>query len=363
MAYNYTNLYVMLFELTGIIIMLFISAHLSKNMKRSTGLTVGILLLLIAVHHLELWSQTIPDRYVLRFILTACKYSLYPVVMIVLMTIFSPFVSKANRKWFALLWIPEVVSVPIYFTSQWTGLVASFRIGEDHMSHYVGGGVLHFWPFMIFGLYLGLFVIANIIYLRRYSVRNRIISIFIFVGSVLGVILNLFFGDGDDYTPFFVSALLLYYLFMYIHMASTDSLTGLMNRQSYYQDLRMHGGRINAVVSVDMNNLKYLNDNFGHDAGDTALKTVAETLRANMGEHAAAYRVGGDEFIILYAGVTEESVQNNIENMRAKMDETDYVCAFGYAMTDNKTDVYKALISADEKMYADKNRLKNESKE
>ena len=217
MAYNYTNLYVMLFELTGIIIMLFISAHLSKNMKRSTGLTVGILLLLIAVHHLELWSQTIPDRYVLRFILTACKYSLYPVVMIVLMTIFSPFVSKANRKWLALLWIPEVVSVPIYFTSQWTGLVASFKIGEDHLSHYVGGGVLHFWPFMIFGLYLGLFVIANIIYLRRYSVRNRIILIFIFVGSVLGVILNLFFGDGDDYTPFFVSALLLYYLFLYIH--------------------------------------------------------------------------------------------------------------------------------------------------
>lgn len=88
------------------------------------------------------------------------------------------------------------------------------------------------------------------------------------------------------------------------HMASHDSLTGLPNRLRF-RDALTHACDVAptafAVLWLDLDQFKIVNDTLGHAAGDTLLALVAERLRACVGEHDVVARLGGDEFAILHA--------------------------------------------------------------
>ena len=143
-------------------------------------------------------------------------------------------------------------------------------------------------------------------------------------------------------------------------MANVDTLTGLMNRQSYYNDINTRGN-ISAVLSIDMNNLKYLNDNYGHDAGDRALATIAGVFVKEAKYHATIYRVGGDEFSIFYYDLKEDEVLERINSMKEELAKTSYTCAFGYAMKEDNLSTKDIINIADMRMYKDKKKMKEES--
>ena len=145
-------------------------------------------------------------------------------------------------------------------------------------------------------------------------------------------------------------------------MANIDSLTGLLNRQSYYQALNDEKNKISYVVSVDMNNLKEINDNYGHAAGDEALIVITEVLKAHVGNNGTVYRVGGDEFMILFIGVNEEDVVTRIEKMKDELSKTRFTCAFGYAKNDSRITIDEAIKESDKQMYLDKARTKRKKK-
>ncbi len=91
-------------------------------------------------------------------------------------------------------------------------------------------------------------------------------------------------------------------------LASTDTLTGLGNRRAFLEALGQRlAGRPRAgpgaVLFLDLDNLKPLNDRHGHDAGDDALRATAILLRDAAGEHDVAARLGGDEFVLWVDGV------------------------------------------------------------
>ncbi|ATL68107.1 diguanylate cyclase [Nocardia terpenica] len=87
------------------------------------------------------------------------------------------------------------------------------------------------------------------------------------------------------------------------HQARHDSLTGLLNRTALLE--RLSSGlmepenRVGAVVFVDLNGFKRVNDRFGHGVGDTVLRVVACRMRAAMRDIDVVGRFGGDEFVIL----------------------------------------------------------------
>lgn len=88
------------------------------------------------------------------------------------------------------------------------------------------------------------------------------------------------------------------------YMAFHDQLTGLLNRRALLDDLDeliagAKTGREFALLSIDLDRFKYLNDTFGHLVGDQILKKVAERLIENQCSDCRVYRQGGDEFIIL----------------------------------------------------------------
>jgi diguanylate cyclase (GGDEF)-like protein len=87
--------------------------------------------------------------------------------------------------------------------------------------------------------------------------------------------------------------------------ALTDNLTGLGNHRSFHEDLQREIARRTrsrscfSLVMLDLNGLKQINDTLGHQAGDASLRALGECLRATMRASDSAYRVGGDELMVL----------------------------------------------------------------
>lgn len=88
-------------------------------------------------------------------------------------------------------------------------------------------------------------------------------------------------------------------------MATHDTLTGLPNRHSFYERLRQtlklaeRSSSSLAVVFIDLDGFKPINDSLGHAAGDEVLKSVARRLKQSVRSHDVVARIGGDEFVII----------------------------------------------------------------
>ncbi|HEY3007948.1 MAG TPA: bifunctional diguanylate cyclase/phosphodiesterase [Micromonosporaceae bacterium] len=97
------------------------------------------------------------------------------------------------------------------------------------------------------------------------------------------------------------------------HAAAHDSLTGLPNRRrllDHGADLlgRRHADGVIALLLIDLNHFKEVNDTLGHAAGDQVLIAVADRLRAVVGPGDLVARLGGDEFAVLYAGLPAPAI-------------------------------------------------------
>lgn len=88
-----------------------------------------------------------------------------------------------------------------------------------------------------------------------------------------------------------------------LHQARHDALTGLANRRQFSTDLEANlpvsGVRKLALMQIDLDDFKPVNDTLGHGAGDIVLKMTAERIQAVLGDDARAYRLAGDEFAVI----------------------------------------------------------------
>ena len=338
--------FTMLYELMGLVVILGVSAHLSQRMKKLTITVVVLLFLESVIYSLEQWTQTFEKLSLLRPFLTACLYSLYPLILMTL-TLLTETNGFSRRS--LLLVIPWIISVPLFFFSQWTHLVVWY-----HESNHFAAGPLRYLPYILFIFYVVVFFVQNIRYFRSYSKMNRIAARYIVLGAVSGVLVFFFFDGYKDYSEIFTSSILLYYVLVYIYMARMDQLTQLPNRQSFYQDIALGVENITGVISIDMNELKYMNDTLGHEAGDMALEVVAGVFRNNCKGKCTAYRTGGDEFMVICRDTNEFDIRTMIFEMKESLKQTSYICSFGYAMCSADVPMEETLRIADSRMYADK---------
>src|SRR5271157_818695 len=90
--------------------------------------------------------------------------------------------------------------------------------------------------------------------------------------------------------------------------AHTDELTGLANRRRLYEaiDNALVENRQLALLLIDLNRFKEINDTLGHNVGDVLLEQVGERLRLPLPERSLLARIGGDEFVVLLEGTDEE---------------------------------------------------------
>ena len=110
-----------------------------------------------------------------------------------------------------------------------------------------------------------------------------------------------------------------------------------------------------------MNGLKTINDTMGHAAGDDALVTIALCMNRALKSRQYAYRIGGDEFVIICRKTKEEDVMALISRVKKNLSETDYYCSIGYSYNseDNKN-IEDMLRNSDMMMYTEKERYYEE---
>ncbi len=149
--------------------------------------------------------------------------------------------------------------------------------------------------------------------------------------------------------------------------ATTDSLTRLKNMTAYEEDCKTFP-LTGTFIFADANNLKYMNDTYGHAAGDTLLLKISEVLKKVFGNE--VYRIGGDEFAILTMD-NKNSVEKKIaviEKTLEKYTKLDkegvvYSCAIGVAYGDGTKTIEELKTLADEAMYENKEDYKNKHPE
>lgn len=152
----------------------------------------------------------------------------------------------------------------------------------------------------------------------------------------------------------------------YKDVYNTDMLTGLKNRNSFEVDINNinagHDFDSRAVLSVDLNNLKKVNDNFGHAAGDRYIQSAAEILSEYAIQGSVAYRTGGDEFTVLVENAQKVQIEMWIDSLHRLMRELKIGTgewnsfAIGYAIYDDSqdADLIDTYKRADHEMYRDK---------
>ena len=148
---------------------------------------------------------------------------------------------------------------------------------------------------------------------------------------------------------------LVFYLFLRAQDMDHDPLTRLWTRRVFYEDCRKYGNAVTAVASVDMNGLKKINDELGHEAGDRALKMIAHALHIIMNRKIFAYRVGGDEFMILFLHCGEEEIRQPIIAFLDEIWRVGRSVAIGLATRQECGDSLEEMIrTSDQRMYEDK---------
>lgn len=158
-------------------------------------------------------------------------------------------------------------------------------------------------------------------------------------------------------------------LAMVQNMAEIDALTGIKNKNAFKEREKLMNRRILekrqpefAIIVLDVNDLKKINDTQGHEAGDRCICEACEIICRTF-KRSPVYRVGGDEFVVISQDEDYEHTKELID-LIAKYNEEALVnggiiIACGMAVFDNDENVISVFNRADKAMYENKNHLKN----
>jgi diguanylate cyclase (GGDEF)-like protein len=156
-------------------------------------------------------------------------------------------------------------------------------------------------------------------------------------------------------------------------LAALDQLTGLYNRRSGEQRLAeemsraVRHGRPLTLLLMDIDNLKQINDHFGHAAGDLLLKQFSDRLQRAIRGSDLAVRLGGDEFMVLLPECRTDEVNKvigRVEGLEVQYEHDKVCCRFSCGWTDFRPEesAHEFLKRADAALYENKRATKNRSK-
>ena len=326
--------------LSAFLVSLKMTVFLEKTIiSRLYKLIAGIFFLSIAVFT-EFYLADLGQARDLRIILIAIRYSATPFIIAHII-----FTLVRKQHWY--IFIPAVINCISIFT----GFVFSVDDGNVFRR-----GPLGFLPFIMVGFY-SVFLIGVLL---KNSSRQKTETIpIIFLGFALSTGLIMPFVYGSLYSQLFCTiisiALYVYYVFLILQVTKKDPLTGLLNRQAYYADLDSDPEGIRALVSIDLNGLKTINDTYGHEAGDEALSAFSDCLIRSLKSGQSGYRIGGDEFMIICRTNSLSEVTELVRRIHSNVSETKYKCSIGYSYSANgEKSVSDLKKESDAMMYQEK---------
>lgn len=135
--------------------------------------------------------------------------------------------------------------------------------------------------------------------------------------------------------------------------ATTDALTGALNRVAYKKDLLVFDEekpQMFSCIYIDVNELHFRNNKYGHAAGDEMLLYIANTLKEVFYGH-KVYRMGGDEFLVFVQDTEQENVKKGIDSFVEQLNLMDYHVAIGMSYRTQNTNTEEMVREAEIRMY------------
>ena len=154
----------------------------------------------------------------------------------------------------------------------------------------------------------------------------------------------------------------------YMNLAYTDALSGLLNRNAFQRDQQaLADAPVLCYVILDVNNLKWTNDHYGHQAGDGIICTAAGLIQEAFCAIGQCYRIGGDEFAVIAAGQEDPAIMAALRSLQRALARHNHgsdrnarlSLAYGYALRHTTdTDTEELFSRADRAMYSCKQEQK-----
>lgn len=274
-----------------------------------------------------------------------------------------------KKKETLLLLIPAGVNLIVYSLALFPAtrqLVYYFFVSpETGEVHWQAGSIVifRFMAHIVSGLYLVYLTYLSLKRLRRKHFEAAVTILICSAFIVTAVVLETFLDATNLLNITIIIACLFYYSFLHNQTTRVDTLTKLFNRAVYYRDIKAFGNKVNAVINIDMNGLKYLNDTYGHEEGDKALVSIANAIIKHETKEMYAYRLGGDEYIVLGLKVTLVELDEVCQNIKDELKDTRYSCSIGAVYkTDKNQTIEDLLKQAEIAMYKDKEEFYKTSK-
>lgn len=146
------------------------------------------------------------------------------------------------------------------------------------------------------------------------------------------------------------------------HAADRDSLTGLLNRRGWETAVNIEAlrhqryGSPLSIFILDLDELKLINDNYGHEKGDELIQATAQSLQACIRDSDIVARIGGDEFAVMTIECAPEASHNIYDAILEKMRQENINVSLGMAIHQPRDGISDTIRAADEAMYAMKRR-------
>ena len=306
-------------------------------------LTLVCCILLTLQDMLETITSLDPALRFWRTLLSVIGYILRPVAAVGLLLVVCP---PERRNW--KLWIPAVINLAVFLTAFFSPVAFSF--GSDY--GFVRGP-LGYSVFVVGLLYMVQILFATWRHFYNRKKSERWLLIICAASCIVASVIDAFNGGCRLNEAIMISSVF-FYIFLRSHDNRLDPLTGLENRFSFYDDMKNQQKAVTAVASLDMNGLKHINDTRGHAEGDRALAGIGRCLARVNSRDTIAYRIGGDEFAMLFMRQDEAAVKQSIARVKQDVARAGYSLSAGYAMRENDEQVEEALIRSDRNMYSDK---------
>ena len=137
-------------------------------------------------------------------------------------------------------------------------------------------------------------------------------------------------------------------------ISAKDTLTGLLNRRGFNEVINRsvdHEGM--GIVFCDLNALKYVNDNLGHEAGDAYIQRFANILKNVYKDLGSVCRISGDEFVVLLYDILRDKFDELKEELNSEIKKNDRIASVGYAYS-NDHSAMELFTMAEQEMYDNK---------
>ena len=343
----------------ALIILAFMSVFLTMNslfqkrINRTFGLSLFITIIEMLTYCAEIRAAEDGGSRELCILFCAVGYAIRPVIIYLFVKL-SLRNEHTSIRMKLIMYVPMIINAIAAFSAYFTDIVYTYNDENEFVR-----GMFGYCTHIVCIFYMLLLLMLTISRFCRRDFSEGLIILLIVTVNIIAMFMESFLGMyGPSRTAYSLS-IVFYYMFFSVESFKRDPLTNALNRHCFYIDSEKHKDILTAVVSIDLNNLKIINDTLGHAKGDEAICATVNAVDRVVPKGCLLYRTGGDEFMILCTKIKQSTVEKLLEDIRNEMKKTPYTCALGVAYASGEN--FDSLCAkADAEMYKNKQKIKKE---